>query len=138
MPKYDVVCPNCGVQEIVARMSEAAAQMPCPVCQRPRPQIFHVPQFQEDRTRLWKGPLQNGWSTALGEYMPQSRSERDKLAKKKGVEFCSLAELKADNKEAREAIEYTAEVAAGGKRDEPQPAPANVWQSAPSWAKDLV
>lgn len=119
-------------------MSQGAEFMPCPVCTRLRPQVFHAPNFTEDRTRLWKGPMGNGYSTALGEYMPQSRRERDALAKKKGIEFCNLAELQADNKEAADAIAYKTYVDAGGARDErPEPVAAP-WQATPSWAKDLT
>ncbi len=136
--RYDIRCANCGDQEVIVPMSEASACMPCPLCARPRPQVFSVPNFTEDRTRFWKGPMGNGYSTALGEYMPESKRERDALAKKKGVEFCSLAELTSDNKEAQAALEYHAHVQAGGAREERPVTTAAPWQATPSWAKDLV
>lgn len=131
MPVYVVACANCGPQEMVARMSEAAAEMACPVCNRPRPQVFFPPNFTEDRLRMWKGPLGNRWSHALGDYMPDSRGDRDKMAKAKGVEFCSVTDLRRDSKEADEALSYRAHVDSGGKRDDPKPAPAANWKHGP-------
>lgn len=138
MPTYEIVCANCGNQDLVAPMREAASLMPCPICHRPRPQVFHPPQFTEDRTRFWKGPMGNGYSTALGERMPDSRSARDRRAKEKGIEFCSLAELRADNKEAAEAIDYHAQVQAGGPREDPRTPAAPVWREKPSWAEGVT
>jgi hypothetical protein len=138
VPTYALKCPTCGDQEIVARMKDAAQYMPCPLCDRPRPQVFFPPNVQEDRLRMWKGPLGNGYSHALGERMPDSRAERDRLARKKGVEFVGKAEFLAENKEAAQAVEYRRHVTEGGKRDEPAgPAPADVWQDKPDWAKTL-
>lgn len=138
MPEYTVRCANCGDQALVVPMSVAAEYMPCPVCQRARPQVFNVPQFTEDRTRLWKGPLGTGYSFALGRNMPDSRKERDRVARERGVEFCSLAELRADNKEAAQALDYKAHVDAGGARDERPIDPAPVWQDRPAWARELT
>ncbi len=128
MPIYVLRCPNCGDREIVARMSEAAHYMPCPGCGRPRPQVFHAPQFTEDRLAQWKGPQGNGWSTALGAPMPSSRAERDRLAKERGVEFCTVADLRADNREAADALDYTAHVNAGGERNDPKPFTGGDWK----------
>ena len=138
MPTYVVKCGNCGPQETVARMSEAAEFMACPVCRRPRPQVFHVPQFTEDRTHMWKGPMGNGYSFALGEQMPDSRQARDRLARQKGVEFCSRDELLRDNKEAAEAVAYKAYVDSGGSRDVANPVDTSAFQAKPAWAKDLI
>jgi hypothetical protein len=134
MPMYPLFCANCGEVETFASMKTARAndKLPCPICGRPRPRRIVVFQHQEDRTHFWKGPMGNGYSTALGEFMPASRQERDRLARKKGVEFCTLADLRADNKEAADALDYSAHVAAGGKRDDPpNPAPADVWKEPP-------
>ncbi len=138
MPVYEVACPNCGPQEIVARMSEAQTFMPCGLCGRPRPQVIHAPNFQEDRLRMWKGPLGNGYSHALGQYMPDSRSERDRIAKAKGVEFISLGEHLKENKEAAEALAYRQHVDSGGDRALDKPLPAkSPFVEKPQWAKDL-
>jgi len=109
----------------------------CPTCQRPRRKVLGAFQHTEDRTHMWKGPLGNGYSHALGERMPDSRQERDRLAKKKGVEFIGLAEHLAENKEAAEAVAYHREVQAGGPRELPRPNPAAAaaWKSHPDWAK---
>ena|SRR5271166_616908 len=111
---------------------------PCPICERPRKKAIHLPQFQEDRLRLWRGPLGNGYSTALGERMPDTRTERDRLAAKKGIEFVSKSELLASNKEAAEAVAYKAHVDSGGPRDvQPAPAP-DAFKEKPAWAKELT
>ena len=129
MPTYVVRCPNCGDGEIVARMSEAAPKMPCPGCQRPRPQVYHAPQFQQDNLRLWRGPQGNGWSNALGAQMPDNRRDRDRLARSKGVEFCSVEDLRRDNPEAAGAIDYHKHVTQGGERNDPKPQEtSHVWK----------
>lgn len=138
MPTYAIRCQNCGPQEIVAPMSEGAALMPCPVCQRARPQVFSPPMFVEDRLRFWKGPMGNGFSTALGERMPDSKTERDRIAKVKGIEFCSRDELLADNREAADAVAYHADVQSGGSRVDWTPPDTSVFQSTPDWAKPLL
>ena len=137
MPRYDIVCPNCGTQETVARMS-TASHLDCPVCERPRPKAIVLFQHTEDRTHMWKGPLGNGYSFALGERMPDSRSERDRLARKKGVEFCTRAELLADNKEAAEAVAYRKHVDQGGERLEQPAADTTAFVEKPAWAERLV
>lgn len=139
MPVYPLSCANCGDQETFATMSEARKTdlLACPVCERPRPRRIVLFQHTEDRTHMWKGPLGNGYSTALGEQMPDSRSERDRLAKKKGIEFCTKAELLADSKEAAEAYAYRQHVNQGGARDEPIQHSDAAFVPKPAWASDL-
>jgi hypothetical protein len=112
VPTYVIHCQVCGEQETVERISRSH-YADCPVCQRPRVKVPQVPQFQEDRLRMWKGPLGNGYSTALGAPMPDTKAERDRLARKQGVEFITKSELVASNKEAAEAIAYKADVDRG-------------------------
>jgi putative FmdB family regulatory protein len=112
MPTYVIHCQVCGEQETVERISRSQ-YADCPVCQRPRVKIPQVIQFTEDRLRMWSGPLGNGFSTALGEKMPDTRAGRDRLAAKKGLEFITKSELVASNKEAAEAIAYKADVDRG-------------------------
>lgn len=119
-------------------MSEGAALMPCPVCQRARPQVFSPPMFVEDRLRFWSGPLGNGYSTALGEQMPSSRTERDRRAKAKGIEFTTKAELLADSKEAADAVAYRDHVSAGGQPEQWSAPDTSHFQSTPDWAKPLL
>ena len=87
-------------------MSEARASdlLDCPVCARARPRTIVLFNHSEDRTHMWKGPMGNGYSTALGERMPATRAERDALALKKGVEFIGKSEFLASNPEAAEAV----------------------------------
>lgn len=87
---------------------------------------------------MWRGPMGNRYSTALGCEMPYSRSERDRVAKERGVEFCSRAEFLADNHEAREAVEYHKEVQAGRTPDPWSPPDTSAFQTTPSWAKELI
>jgi putative FmdB family regulatory protein len=137
VPRYDVQCESCGVQESYARMS-ADAYAECPVCGRPRVKMISLPNFTEDRLRFWKGPMGNGYSTALGAPMPESRAERDRMARAKGVEFVGRTEFLAENKEAAEAVAYAQHVKTGGERAE-QPAPAaSSFVPTPEWAKALV
>ena len=139
MALYDIQCPMCGTREVYASIHTVGQYIECPVCCRPRPRLlnFHF-HHTEDRTRLWRGPNGDRYSYALGEDMPESRAERDRLAKKKNIEFCSLAELRADNKEAAAALDYKAHVDSGGLRDDSRPEAAPVWRQKPSWAKGLA
>lgn len=138
MPRYDVSCANCGPQETVARISEAATFMPCPVCGGMRPQIIGVPQFQEDRVRFFRGLDGSKHSFALGTDMPDSRQARDRMAKERGVEFISRSEHLAENKEAAEAVAYRAHVDSGGDRALDKPAPStSPFVPKPEWAKAL-
>lgn len=136
--RYDVHCANCGTQEAWAPMS-TSGEAPCPVCQRDRPKTITLPYYQEDRVRFFKGANGDGFSHALGEYMPDSRSERDRLAKKKGVEFVTLNEHLSENKEAKEAYDYRKHVDQGGARVLDKPAPAtDAFVPTPEWAKPLI
>lgn len=138
MPFYDVQCESCGVQEAYARMS-SSDYADCPVCGRPRVKRISLPNFTEDRLRFWKGPLGNGYSHALGAQMPETRTERDRLARAKGVEFVGRSEFLAENKEAAEAVAYKNHVASGGARDsEERAAPStSSFVPTPDWAKGL-
>jgi hypothetical protein len=80
----------------------------------------------------------NGYSTALGEQMPDSRAARDKLARKKGVEFITKSELVATNKEAAEAIAYSAEVRKGAPHQPVGAGPTGAFKPKPSWAEPLT
>jgi len=137
MPTYVVRCQVCGERETIERIS-FSPYADCPVCQRPRPKVPQVPQFQEDRLRMWKGPLGNGWSTALGAPMPETREGRDRLAARKGVEFISPAELVASNKEAAEAIAYKAEVDSGVPHRPIGPGDTSAFKEAPPRYKDIL
>lgn len=140
MPVYPIQCANCGPQETFKTMSEARQSdlLECPVCDRPRPRLIVLPQFTEDRLRFWKGPLGNGYSTALGERMPETRTERDALALKKGVEFLGKSEFLASNPEAAEAVDYKSYVDSGGQHTPVLPADTSPFISKPAWAEPLV
>jgi putative FmdB family regulatory protein len=137
VPLYDVNCQICGVQETFARMSTATF-LECPRCGGLRPKGITLPHFTEDRLRFWKGPMGNGYSHALGAQMPETRTERDRLAREKGVEFVGRTEFLAENKEAAEAVGYAQHVKSGGTRDEQAPAPTSSFVPTPDWAKGLV
>ena len=127
---------RCGEQEAWAKMSTSDTA-PCPVCDRERPKAISLPNFQEDRVRFFKGALGNGYSTALGEQMPDSRQARDRRAREKGIEFISLAEHLSENKEAAEAVEYRKHVNEGGARDEPVQPTSSPFVPRPAWAEAL-
>ncbi len=137
MPTYVIHCQNCGKQETVERIS-LSKYASCPVCQRPRAKVPQVFQFTEDRLRMWSGPLGNGYSTALGERMPDTRAERDRLARKKGVEFITKSELVATNKEAAEALAYKAEVDSGLPHRPIGPGDTSAFHEAPPRYKDKL
>lgn len=140
MPLYDISCANCGTQETFARMSEARESdlLPCPICERPRPRLIMLFQHTEDRVRFFKGALGNGYSHALGQMMPDSRSERDRVARERGVEFVTLSEHLNENKEAADALAYRKHVDTGGERVEsPGPGVDPAFVSKPEWAKEL-
>lgn len=140
IPIYPISCANCGEQETFATMSHARANdlLDCPVCQRPRPRLIVLPNYQEDRLRFWKGPMGNGWSTALGAPMPGSIAERDRMAEAKGVEFCGVSEFLAGNAEAAEAVDYKRYVDSGGHHTPVLPADTSPFVTKPAWANDLV
>lgn len=117
MPFYDVACPEHGVLEVYCRASAAASEMPCPVCNAPSPQVFHAFAFQEDRTRFWRGPSGSRYSYALGENMPETRGERDRLCREKGIEFVGKREMPDTWKRA---VEYRQHVDTGGERLDPK------------------
>jgi hypothetical protein len=139
MPRYEIECASCGRQEFFASIKTAGSFMPCPLCERPRPQVIYPPQFSEDRLRFWVGPMGNRYSTALGAEMPETKKKRDQLAREKGVEFTTKSEFLADNKEAAAAVAYKKDVDSGGRRDpwEP-PDTSGAFKAKPDWAKDLV
>lgn len=121
-------------------MSEArkADLLECPVCLRDRPRVIVPFQFTQDNLRLWKGPMGNGWSTALGAPMPGTRKERDRMAAERGVEFCGEREFLASNPEAAEAVSYSRHVASGGYHEPVLPADTSPFIEQPAWADPLV
>jgi hypothetical protein len=137
MPTYVIRCQVCGERETIEKIS-LSKWADCPVCQRPRPKIPQVPQFQEDRLRMWKGPLGNGWSTALGAPMPETREGRDRLAKKRGVEFITPAELTATNAEAADALAYKKEVDRGHPHQPIGAGNTSAFKDAPPRYKELL
>jgi hypothetical protein len=89
--------------------------------------------------RMWRGPLGNGFSTALGAMMPDTKKGRDQLAKERGVEFTTKSEFLADNKEAAQAVAYKAHVDSGGRRDHWEPPDTSgAFLDKPAWSKELI
>jgi hypothetical protein len=65
-----------------------------------------LPQFQEDRLRLYRNPRTGDrYSYALGDQMPESRAERDALEKSRGIVFCSPGENASTEHAAANAYE---------------------------------
>lgn len=120
MPLYDWKCGTCkAVYETFSSMADFAAPYHCG---RPSARHFNarnIPQFTEDRLRFWRGHEGSRYSFALGQEMPQTRKEMNRIAEAKGIEFISSTrELDA---ESQEAIEYRRHVDEGGKPDPWQP-----------------
>lgn len=128
MPLYDYRCINCGAEWTEFRkMSDACDHSTsgrrgegCPQVAFGQPHVGkrvysprNVFRFTEDRLRMWKGPMGNGFSTALGCQMPDNRADLARLEKEKGVEFVSPGSMPG---EWQEAVEYRKHVDEGGER----------------------
>lgn len=123
MPLYEYRCSECGqTWEEFRSMSSASDTSEAPLCyytdnnRHAGKRVYSpvtIPNFTEDRLRLWKGPLGNGYSTALGQRMPETRKELERIAAEKGVEFVSPSAMP---KEWQEAVDYSKHVNSGGER----------------------
>ncbi len=68
----------------------------CPTHQETAPRVFDVPHFVEDRLRFYQAGANapsGRWSYALGQEMPETRAERDRLCREKGIEMVTKAEM---------------------------------------------
>jgi hypothetical protein len=106
-------CPNHGEFEMNHRVGEAPSADYCPDCLNESPRIFTAPLFQEDRVRFYRRNDGTRYSSALGEDMPDSRRDAERLAKSKGIEFMTRDEVPSYLKFAKE---YGAHLKRGGER----------------------
>lgn len=127
MPLYTILCPTHGTEVVGASMSEAGWSMLCPKCSTMCPRMVESFQFAQDNLRLYEDGAGGKFSHALGTDMPESRKQRDRMAKAKGVEFTTKAEFLADNPQAAEAVAYREHVDAGGERFEIKPKATSGW-----------
>jgi hypothetical protein len=72
-----------------------------------------MPQFCEDRLRMHPA----NWSWSVGAPMPQSRQERRRIEKEKGIEFVAPHEFPETWKQA---TDYKKHVDSGGDRLPPE------------------
>lgn len=115
-------------------MNEVPESVPCPAHGGACARIFTAPHFQEDRVRFHRaGPNapSERWSYALGQEMPDSRAERRRLEKERGVEFVTKADVLADP-DMRKSMDYVKHLREGGapidpkKLDQPKPFPKGI------------
>ncbi|GAC1407112.1 MAG: hypothetical protein NVSMB64_13560 [Candidatus Velthaea sp.] len=118
--RYEYECPTHGRFDESYKMGEAPRSRGCGLmkatrtmdewgsldyCVQTAVRVFTPPQFTEDRTRFWNnGRDRTRYSAALGMTMPDSRAERDRVCKEKGIEFVTRREVPADWKAAVENV----------------------------------
>lgn len=134
MPLYEYRCPNCDCIDDLRHEANAAIFVSCLICQGRCERHFgpdSVPHFQEDRLRFFRlshaGPSDRH-SYALGQDMPDSRSELKRLEKAKGIEFVSRRDmpeqwkaLAAHTKHVREGGEVQASDALNPRQTKLEP-----------------
>lgn len=129
MPLYEYKCVNCGVvwdefhsmkdvPEAVVRYEKCEpatghGSMTAPHVGKRHYSPRSIPNFTEDRLRFWKGPLGNGYSTALGAPMPDNRADLARMEREKGIEFLSPSSIP---REWEDAVAYRKHVDEGGER----------------------
>jgi putative FmdB family regulatory protein len=86
MPVYEFECRRHGRYEEHRQMGDFRPLV-CDTCGRYAFKIFSVPNFQEDRSRFWRGRDGSRYSSALGCELPDSRGDIAALARAKGIEF---------------------------------------------------
>jgi|FreactTroBogLake_1042271.scaffolds.fasta_scaffold00472_13 putative FmdB family regulatory protein len=124
MARYDYACPACGtIDEVIHGMREQVTVL-CPECATPCNRYFSpdtFPQFTEDRVRFYRNNRKDApserWSYALGQEMPESRRELNRLQEQKGIEFVSKRDMPDHWKMA---LEYKRHVDKGGERVAPE------------------
>ena len=85
---YD--CQMEGEVQVVQSIHDPVPQIrPCPNCGYAARRIYGNVYFQEDRLRMRKthGTPTDNWSFALHGPMPETRSERRRIEKEKGISF---------------------------------------------------
>ena len=122
MPIYGFACPAGHEVEGVFGMEEVPTTVPCPEHGGECARVFYAPHFQEDRVRFHRagpGAPTERWSYALGQDMPDSRAERRRIEKEKGIEFVSKADVMADP-DMRKSLDYVQHLRAGGAPIDPK------------------
>lgn len=126
MPLYDYQCERCGKDWTEYRQMKDASDFSvspgvcAPAGSKELPshtgkRVYNsrnIYRFTEDRLRNWRNPQQGGrFSNALGQDMPETRAERDRLCEEKGIEFVSPRDMP---EQWKEAIAYKEHVDSGG------------------------
>lgn len=97
--RFGYACPH--GHEIITEfpIGKAAPDIECDKHHSNAVRVFDAPSIQEDRRGMAGG---SGWSWALGQPAPQSRSEMRVIEKSRGIEFVTKAEARADAQRLRE------------------------------------
>jgi hypothetical protein len=118
MARYDFVCRIDGRFEVSLPMC-GAIEAACPTCGAQAKRIYTLPQFTQDTLRLWRNHIDGSrFSYTLGQEMPETRRDLERLYIQKGWEPVSKATMP---EEWKENAEYRAQVDAGGQREKPKP-----------------
>jgi hypothetical protein len=109
---YNFECPNCYVVEVDASIHVGVRRYePCPGCGYLSERLYTAPQTQEDRLRFYRNQYGTRWSYAIGAEMPESRSERRRIERERGIMFDDQLTPKE-----RTMVEYAEHVRTGGER----------------------
>jgi hypothetical protein len=134
MVRFGYRCP--AGHEIVEqhRVGQAPPTTTCYEHAHTAARVFDVPHFVEDRLRFAKAsphaPSER-WSYALGREMPETRQERRRIEKERGIEFVTKADVYNDP-ETRKSLDYVAHLRSGGapippkELDPPKPLPKGI------------
>lgn len=112
---FEYRCPTDGPFDSAHPIGQAPPAAICPMCCTVAERYFSsesVFNFQEDRIRFARPHQGTRFSAALGQDIPDSRSELNRLCKEKGIEFVG-SDLPPNWKAARE---YGQHLKAGGER----------------------
>lgn len=110
--EYRCKCGKLFEQSHAVGEAPSAAISPC--CGEYSARHFTPFQFSEDRTRFYRNPKDGSkHSNALGEDMPDSKKERDRILRQKGIELMTRFDTPAH---VQRAADYGAHIRTGGER----------------------
>jgi hypothetical protein len=116
--RFGYACPD--EHELIENfpVGKAPATVVCHEHAHTAKRVFDVPQFTEDRIRFFRRRDSNApsdrWSWAIGQDMPDSRQERRRIEKERGIEFVSQAEARK-SPDVEKSLSYVNHLRSGGK-----------------------